>query len=124
MNDFVNKDIAIILKRLGFDAFVFGRYLKDEFEYDCGNWNGYDNENIVSAPLYSQVFKWFREKYNYDIEIGVSFGSVNYNTKVVDRKNYKFPYYPGSYVTYRECEVACLKQLIEILENENNIKLG
>jgi hypothetical protein len=64
----------------------------------------------TSAPTFSQVFRWFREKYNIHIRIEkydetkwwANWGS--WTSEVYD--------------SYEEAELACLEKLIEIVEQK------
>ena len=146
--EFIPYEQSLALKELGFDVpcvsyhkiIQFGKnepelmggytqintpknFNDDNYKHLGDNYNIHiKSSNYVSIPTYHQIFRWFREKHNFDIEIGISFGSVNYSSKVVDRQNYKFPYIPGSFVTYREAEDACLNKLIEILKGYEQIR--
>ena len=74
------------------------------------------NQNILSAPLYQQAFRWFREKRSYSC-------SVDYDDETNDYQ-YKYVYMNNGYVfskkydTYEEAELECLKKLIEIVKNK------
>lgn len=107
--EFLPYDRALKLKQLGYDEEGFGTY----------NVNGevlplmpYTVES--KAILFQQAFRWFRENYNWTIDI-----------KQVTKSNWSytlnnFPkeitYYGELYETYEEAELACLTKLIEIVE--------
>jgi hypothetical protein len=71
----------------------------------------------VSAPLYQQAFRWFRENYNWTIKVN----QVTKNNWSYTLSN--FPndgtYYGDLFKTYEEAELACLEKLIEIVEINN-----
>ena len=79
------------------------------------------NQNILSAPLYQQAFRWFREKYNFDLNwkpismVGITcyYDIEIYHPKYVWDKPLKVT---GK--TYEEAELECLKKLIEIVKNK------
>ena len=84
-------------------------------------------EETVSIPLFQQVFRWFREKYNLlgNIYI-VNFGSDEYCYDIYDLFEEKDIYdnfdgsstsYMGTFENYEESEIACLEKLIEIVES-------
>jgi len=87
---------------------------------------------IVGLPTYSQVFRWFREKYGLYHHILPEFYTtgVNFNWQI-------FWYLPkeewtkhlisdgtglygdnGEYPTQEDAELACLKQLIQIVNDD------
>ncbi len=75
----------------------------------------------VFAPLYQQAFRWFREKYNLLHTVNIDL-SDNLKDKVYA---YTVEDHLGSIVgrseefkTYEEAELACLRRLIEIV-NQN-----
>ena len=129
---FVPYEIALALKELGFDEPCFGKYLSsfqsdwkvyelilemgmnEEFE---DNRNVYLLEGACSAPTFSQAFRWFREKYGYDISIKKCTPS-EYKFEIeqlfVEGDNYYFIDFV--FKTYEEAELACLKKLIEIVK--------
>ena len=77
------------------------------------------NQNILSAPTFSQVFKWFREK-----KFRISFidSCDDSKTPYSFCINQEYFYDCGSgekwYSTYEEAELECLKKLIEIVKNK------
>ena len=86
-----------------------------------------------SSPLYQQAFRWFREKYGLDGE-STRYNLNNRESKIlgVDVKYIYLTMINGVardwedielkdatyYTTYEEAELACLRQLIKI-ENQN-----
>lgn len=64
-------------------------------------------ENSLLAPLYQQVFRWFREKYN----LKEQYGTFPHHTIIT---NYLID---GG--KEEEAELECLKKLIEICKDEN-----
>jgi hypothetical protein len=130
--EFCTYEQALALKELGFDEPCLAGYIKfrgsGTFElafYKYRNVDFNTTSNIyVSAPLKQQVFKWFREKYNFvGTILGDGFngelkgyyysiteeGWINYYESIDDGKWYD---------TYEEAEDACLNKLIEILKNK------
>ena len=73
------------------------------------------DSNECTAPLYQQAFRWFREK-------GLDKTIIKIDNMV--KKSYyfevkPFPYYvERGFKTYEESELACLRKLIELL-NQN-----
>lgn len=114
-NEFVSYEIASELKELGFNEPCFATYQypsKDLVRVDADS-EGVRNSNFVrftSAPLYQQVFTWFREKYG-----------VHAFPKKFDEKTWWVEW--GDWnssicETYKEAELTCLQKMIEIVKNE------
>jgi hypothetical protein len=126
MSDFINFDEALELKHLGFNEHVFCTYRKGKeftFEDDGPNRNSdidtwASGNGICSAPLYSQVFRWFREEHNLASYIEA--------TELAYEDGYVYTYQIpklgigiDEYVeNYEEAELKCLKELIKILKNK------
>ena len=136
--EFVPYVLVLKLKELGFDEPCLAVYNNPDFKWvrHLFGWEDdelenvtntkFANEGFVTAPTYSQCFKFFREKYNL-------YPSINtYNDKwlcmiksivsnkehisgyVVDTINNGHP----TFNTYEEAEIACLEKLIEIGEKK------
>jgi len=60
---FVLYEIALALKELGFDEPCLGYYDKTQTFHLC-SFQNMNDKGFVSAPLYQQAFRWFREKYD------------------------------------------------------------
>jgi hypothetical protein len=166
MKDFVPYNEALKLKELGFDEPCFGLYKEDssflyadvfsfrepyspsEFKEGVDEGVCYINseilEELVTAPTFSQAFRWFREKYKMIHQIySLKYkGGVNYDYEIfslvlptddelgdeddvaTDKsmetydslvdKNFKH----DESETYEDAELACLQKLIEIV-NKN-----
>jgi hypothetical protein len=132
--EFVPYGLALRLKALGFDERCF-RY--ESVKKICENQAqpggcqlpnvhcGYPKCTIDSSveslpiPTWQQAFRWFREKYNLE---GIP-------QRAEEREWYKFWVYELhedckvmisseiQFTTYAEAELACLENLIEIVEN-------
>jgi hypothetical protein len=130
--EFVPYTEALALKELGFvEPCVFlyynygSNYVIAEPLIKNSNLSG--NEEIT-APIYSQAFRWFREKYNLFGKIYiVNFGADEYSFDVYDLYEEKTKYdnfigagisYAGTFDTYEEAELACLEKLIEIIKKK------
>jgi hypothetical protein len=123
--EFIPYEQALELKELGFDKPCFTWYWDD-----IGLYNGleYDNHNkrehTVSAPTFSQAFRFFREKYNLHAELYTAdMGAIEYCFQIRDLYSEKYVYdnfrgaggsYMGTFNTPEEAELECLKKLIEI----------
>jgi hypothetical protein len=103
--EFVPYQQSLQLKELGFDEPCFTWYWDDIGLYnglEFGNHN--KNINYVSAPTFSQAFRFFREK--YDLFISIFHYENGYSINDLRR-----------FETYEEAEIACLNKLIEIVKN-------
>ena len=115
--EFIPYEQSLALKELGFDepCFYPFQYLAadpntiDRSYADYKNWN--KNNKLISAPLYQQAFRWFREKY----ELAHNIHPMTYDCYVVNQKNPSIDDI-GDFNTYEEAELACLKKLIEIIK--------
>jgi hypothetical protein len=113
--EFIPYEQALELKELAFDEPCIACYDKlnmlatySENLFDPKNYNtsGY----CVSAPLYQQAFRFFREKHNLIMHIQ-------------RHSNKKYLACMGIQVeilcdTYEEAELECLKKLIEIVKGK------
>ena len=105
--EFIPYEQALALRELGFDEPHFKSYvgisnngdIKDCTYVLC---NGKLNNDDVSAPTFSQAFRWFREKYNLKDKYGVfPHHTIMFNYIIGGGKE-------------EEAELACLIKLIEI----------
>lgn len=126
--DFIPYEQALALKELGFDEKCLSCYL---YEVKTFSWelNCQISNNkipwIISAPLYQQAFRFFREKHNLHSYI-VCNCSVNeilsydwiihkvMNTGKSRDENFITDYEQ----TFEEAELECLKKLIEIVKEK------
>jgi hypothetical protein len=114
---FIPYEQALELKELGFDEKCLAYYnidpifskpfilIEESFDY---KW-------CLPAPLYQQVFRWFREKYElsswvYNSHMDKYFYTVLQDGRIVKANE--------STTTYEEAELACIKKLIELVKNK------
>ena len=136
--EFIPYEQALALKELGFDEQCLASWSLTTKErittlFGCGalllDTDGLitnQMEDIIcSAPLYQQVFRWFRENYGIECFIKkfkpnggypngyycISNPNKHYSTSASDWcfTNFK---------TYEEAELECLKKLIEIVKEK------
>jgi hypothetical protein len=131
-NEFIPFQQALELKELGFDEPCFGKIYADggseQLSYPYKNSDQIGKVTSCSAPLYQQVFKWFREKYNLRGFIG-----FRPNVKQFDCHIYDMSLSGEEYVkqrtmeefnkdpkvgTYEDAELECIKKLISIVKNK------
>jgi hypothetical protein len=117
--EFVPYEQALTLKELGFEEPCFGYYTGDKMHLVIRPLMLRANElesYVVTAPTFSQAFRWFREKYGYLSNIH----DFNGNFKATLSGNCNWL---GSWTkTYEEAELACLIKLIEIVKNNEKRK--
>ena len=131
VKEFAPYQPSLDMKELGFDEPCFGYYI------ETGEWipasysqkgtiypsNSDLMKEWVSAPLYQQAFRFFREKYglfvapsviSYENDPYLWFFEINstvllFGTDLGETSDFK---------TYEEAELACLIKLIEIVKNK------
>lgn len=122
-NEIIPYDQALELKHLGFE------YISTIFAYDQsgelytrdGIPHDFNIRGLLSAPTFSQAFRWFREKYSLIPDIQY-YGNWNFEifrigefAEPMDDVNVDYTFKGG---TYEEAELECLKKLIEIIKNK------
>ena len=120
--EFIGYNEALALKELGFDELCFGAWVNNEL-FITENQNPKIQSlsiNQCTAPLYQQVFRWFREKYGCHIEIYYNLPRNQWEWCI-----HKLPEYNqiedetcSFYDSYEEAELECLKKLISIVKNK------
>ena len=131
--EFVTYEQAIQLKELGFDPFMRENCLayfntsNSNNDLETKDWwclPKNDFQYALSAPLKQQVFRWFREKYNFIGVVGlfsISDQGISSFEFYVDKIHYIGPSNFQEFVgfkTYEEAESACIDRLIEIVKNK------
>jgi hypothetical protein len=146
--EFVPYELAVRLKPLGFNEnCIMQWHYSNDLIFCVYNWGNpkyktnleSKSESLgdcISAPTFSQAFRWFREKHNVrqnimdfiDDEVGIEwdYEIATIGTDLDENGNYK-PLIEYStddenrkFKTYEEAELACLTKLIEILETRTN----
>jgi len=136
-NEFNPYEQALALKELGFDEPCIAKYTvipEDEINWftipeqgitdktsfgSSKNYNSksFEEEGTISAPTFSQSFRWFREKYGLYHRIEVlkeDNGDIVFDFVISQDSDDTEEYCNEGYLTYEEAELACLKKLIEI----------
>ena len=119
--EFVPYEQALALKELGFDEPHFKSYvgisnngdIKDCTYVLC---NGKLNNDDVSAPTFSQAFRWFREMYKIHSYVDKCLTdtfryNLDLNGSMIGLSGHK---------THEEAELACLIKLIQIVKEKKN----
>ena len=133
MNElFIPYEQALALKELGFDEPCLAKYQKlAEFaNYQLQllqkerNYNRLDT--AISAPLYQQAFRWFKEKYKLmscitpcsDGEYIFTLYDLNKCDLEVFVEDIEIMESEDSYEFFEDAELEGLKKLIEIVKNK------
>lgn len=121
--EFIPYNEALALKELGFDEPCLSYYEGESFSYHLTTTKGSDGY-IISAPLYQQALRWFRDKklsdacvcrYQSKDDGGIYFYYViNHDYGIEETKHFR-----EGFCSYEEAEVACLGKLIEIVQGGN-----
>jgi hypothetical protein len=138
-NEFVSYEIALKLKELGFDEPCFTYYynisgnIRTGIEVHIHNaWTYAGTKKLATTltPLYQQVFRWFREQFNwhssieatndqhshqlgYNYFIWNNITGEEYHTMPKDS-----PFGDWCYKTYEEAQKECILDLISIIKNQ------
>ena len=113
--EFVTYEQALALSKLNYN----GNY-NYVFDIYKSLWNGSvraDGKEFIAAPLKQQVFRWFREKYGWYLDLGHS-ERVDFYYAIL--KNSEPFEWRNDYSTYEEAENACIDKLIEIAKQQDN----
>ena len=123
--EFISYEQALELKELGFDEPCLAYYnINDELTFTIivsQNTNSFwlaNPNNIISAPLYQQAFRWFREKYKLVALIDIGMHEFSYKIFKNEKSITPFKDYLDYNGTYEEAELECLKKLIEIVNTK------
>jgi hypothetical protein len=130
--EFVPYEIALELKDLGFDEPCFGYYAgrskhRGKIWYEMPN-RGQESIPVgdVLAPIFTQAFRFIREKYNLRGFIGFRPNVKKFDYHVYDMSLSGKEYHKQRSMeefnkdplvgNYDEAELGCLKKLIEIIK--------
>lgn len=123
--EFVKYEVAVELKKLGFDEPCLGRWLVvKEWEEPTGEIilqlgtkaEDYDKDQCP-APLFSQAFRFFRERHGLYGLYTMGDYENNFYWQIWRNDSITKTYITASnyvFETYEEAELACLMKLIEI----------
>jgi hypothetical protein len=125
-NEFVTYEQALVLKELGFDEPCLFHTLKGEIDFYRTSQDYFfkntKNSIGISAILYQQAFRWFREKYSL-IVYPVWRIDNTWDMNIQKLDNYGLLSGQSTLViikkpNYEEAEQACLSKLIEIVNDK------
>ena len=116
--EFIPYEQALELKELGFNDLCLFYYGNNEalriyHQSEIG-------EDLIGAPLYQQVFRWFREKYDLFGCIDLQVCNPSHWFIRIDKIDINDYLYHSEdeniqYNTYEEAELACLTKLIKLI---------
>jgi hypothetical protein len=136
--EFIPYEQALALKELGFDepCMCFYNNRKElkvyhnihPHQYVDKDWDTLEHQllgnskitltNTYSAPTYSQIFRWFREKYglyhsialdnSLEDDVNCDYQIINHNQSISELET--------DFKSYEEAELECLKKLIQIVK--------
>jgi len=129
-NEFVSYEIALKLKELGFNEPCFDNYnsIGELWQMRLNKQSTVDMACL--APLYQQVFRWFRKQFNWqssieatkdqlDHELGYNYWIWNsetgeeYHTMPKNR-----PFGGWCFTTFEQAQIECIKELISTIKNQ------
>ena len=127
--EFVKYEQALTLKELGFDEPCFGYWKsKNWLIQEKTRTDGYTHaDQECSAPLYQQVFRWFREKHGllHDITLTLNINDELESFYILIHKLNGLVMNEDDDIELNvkttnkeEAESACLDKLIEICKNK------
>ena len=125
--EFVNYEMALELKELGFDEPCFTYYynitgkLRTNLSIDINNDMNYmlnKKLGITLAPTFSQAFRFFREKYKMAIINPDWNNKFKYEIFNLHLLNQGVLFTKSGFENYEEAELACLQKMIEIIKNK------
>jgi hypothetical protein len=125
--EFVPYELALKLKELGFDEECFSYYDLNNKPNFFGSDNLMDTHCVqVNRPTYSQAFRWFREEHYlissiYQLSVNVKTGLSSFEYMIDKLNNLGLSQFIEDfpYNTYEEAEIACLENLIELVESKS-----
>ena len=126
--EFIPYGLALRMKVIGFDEPCLAIYdnITNENDKDDSDrffyirtegWPKELFDKVTPVPLFSQAFRWFREKYSYQSFISPS-NELTYLAYDFTLKGFDGYFKSKQFKTYEEAELACLEKLIEIVETK------
>jgi hypothetical protein len=114
--EFIPYEQALALKELGFDEPCFGYYNvhnQELIEDLSNNRTGNNDSRWVSAPLYQQAFRWFRNEHGMSGSIQIEHDAYQWSIfEEGETSGLASDNWDGT--DYEEAELACLEKLIEM----------
>jgi len=133
-NQFLPYEPSFDLKELGFNEECLATYVKHEgkdFRFDIQeqsglSWSSVTNSELIgkhcTAPLYQQVFKWFRDKKILgEVRPIDDWNMWGFSITMEDGMSPFFVAHSSIYTeynTYEEAELECIKTMIKISKTD------
>jgi len=120
--EFVTYEQALALKELGFDEDCL-RIWKKQIpfnSFDIQDFKIVGSERCILSPLKQQVFRLFREKYNYWSYVYpyIHDKTWHFHVQFYDSDMWGEVFLGNNYSNYEEAENACINKLIEIAKQQ------
>jgi hypothetical protein len=113
LKDFVSYDESYQLKKFGYNKPCL-KYTAISLA-DMHNGDYCFVEKKLGLPLYSEAFRWFREKYNLPstimYRVNMDDGGICYDWLILGQDT-RYRHFD----TYEDAEIACLRMLLEIVK--------
>jgi len=118
--EFVPYTESLALKEIGFDEECLGYYFNKQLSFGAKTSYG----EVVEAPLYQQAFDWFEKTHSIFVQrmIDTNVNEIMDITYTI--KSWKFPPIEIKFENSYDCfdknksELACLKELIELVKQK------
>jgi hypothetical protein len=123
--EFITYEQALALKELEFDkpCLAYWNYHTQELNYNSHP-STFHSKDVIQLPLKQQVFRWFREKYEFYYHI------FPLQITASDKTGYRYSWEIYNHtpewiaedrallgsLTYEEAENACIDKLIELVK--------
>ena len=132
-NEFLPYELAVEMKSIGFDEPCLGYFAsKDAKTIRLALWThiGYVNANrldddLVTAPIYQQVFRWFREKHNLLGNVYSNASGWLWEIHDNEGGTHRFGSEwsgdceeSGMFTSFEKAEIECVKRLISIIKEK------
>jgi hypothetical protein len=119
---FVNYEIALELKELGFNEPCLGYYYDKKLDHFAlfgvieGKIITNKNNNVILAPLWQQVIDWLREKKYVNIEIRMNYPEYKYFYTIGNIGNETFQYVSKETFNYKEAREKAILQALKLIK--------
>jgi hypothetical protein len=115
--EFIPYEQALALKELGFDEPCIMTYLNGELDKELFLFNhsirSHPTQEFISAPLYQQAFRWFRDEHGMSGSIQIEHDAYQWSIfEEGETSGLASDNWDGT--DYEEAELACLEKLIEM----------
>lgn len=115
---FVTYEIALKLKKLGFNEECFGFYLPDKtLNY---NWDKNPELYVFAtlAPLWQQAIDFFREKYKINCVVGYVDDASEKFMAIIDKPNESIDYNLSSVESFYQARTNTILKAIELCQEK------